>query len=237
MPTAESSSVYHGRLCYGCRYDVTVLPARLPHSGSVCAPQSGREQLRRAFADTVRILPDQPRDQPGETRAAGRRGQGLYGLDRKGDAHPHARDHLQTAAGARHQLRRVRYRIRARAPLPPQTIVGRAQTIGRRPVTDLTLYAIERGAREPARHGRSLSRGTAARTRGAHRRICRQQIAKVDRIGRVLSSLDAVQSHAKSEIERLRAQPKSAENNAERLKASSCTFSRSGTASRSRAIT
>lgn len=45
------------------------------------------------------------------------------------------------------------------------------------------------------------------------------EAVKVDGIGQVLSSLDAVQSHAKSEIERLRARQKSAENNAERLKA------------------
>lgn len=44
------------------------------------------------------------------------------------------------------------------------------------------------------------------------------EITKVDGIGRVLSSLDAVQSHAKSEIERLQARRQAALNNAERLK-------------------
>jgi hypothetical protein len=42
---------------------------------------------------------------------------------------------------------------------------------------------------------------------------------KVDNIGRVLSSLDSVQLHAKLEIERLRARSQAAEKNARRLEA------------------
>lgn len=40
---------------------------------------------------------------------------------------------------------------------------------------------------------------------------------KIDSIGRVLSSFDAVQEHARAEIERLRARQQAAENNARRL--------------------
>jgi hypothetical protein len=43
--------------------------------------------------------------------------------------------------------------------------------------------------------------------------------SKVDSIGRVLSSLDSVQAHAKAEIERLRARQQAAEKNARRLEA------------------
>ena len=86
-------------------------------------------------------------------------------------------------------------------------------------MTDLTLYAIEEELQSlldtvevcPEELRPELEARIAEYVGG--------EIAKVDGIGRVLSTFDAVQSHAKSEIERLRARQKSAENNAERLKA------------------
>jgi hypothetical protein len=86
-------------------------------------------------------------------------------------------------------------------------------------VTDLTLYAIEEDLQSLLDSVEVCPEELRPELEARIAEYVGSEIAKVDGVGRVLSSLDAVQSHARAEIERLRARQKSAENNAERLKA------------------
>lgn len=86
-------------------------------------------------------------------------------------------------------------------------------------MTDLTLYAIEEELQSLLDTVEVCPEELRPELEARIAEYVGSEAVKIDGIGRVLSSLAAVQSHARAEIERLQARQKSAENNAERLKA------------------
>ena len=86
-------------------------------------------------------------------------------------------------------------------------------------MTDLTLYAIEEELQSLLDTVEVCPEELRPELEARIAEYVGSEIAKVDGIGRVLSSLDAVQSHARAEIERLQARRQAAENNARRLEA------------------
>ena len=86
-------------------------------------------------------------------------------------------------------------------------------------MTELTLYAIEEELESLLDSVETCPEELRPELEARIAEYVGSEITKIDSIGRVLSSFDAVQAHAKSEIERLQARRQAAENNARRLEA------------------